>query len=634
MSALFGIWNFDERPVEEECLRRAAGRIASQGNDDQVIYAKNNFGLVCLPSHATREATKESQPHVTASNLVFCWDGRLDNREELLPKCTHSGGHNSSDLGVVAKTFEDWKDRTFAMLVGDWVISVWSPTEKTLYLGKDYLGIRHLYYHLTATRIVWSTHLEPLAVGASLSVDDEYIAGYLANYPSAHRTPYREIQAVRPGHFVAIHNGTALEHRYWSVSGRSRIQYKADSEYEEHFRALFRQAVKRRLRSNSPVLAELSGGIDSSSIVCMADDLLRDGEAATIRMDTLSTLDRRESDGDEHYFTQIERNRGRIGHHLSRDDYDDTFQLDDVKFIGAPGLTECTGKLKEDLLGVFHKGGYRVLLSGIGGDELLGGVSNPSPQLADLIMWPRPVQLARQLKAWSLVKKRPWIHILGEALSTLLPARLRALTGSGTSLAPWIDPAFAARHRLTMRQLGPLGTFGIWQPSRRESAQTVVAMARQMSCFPAYGVAGEERRYPYFDQSLVEFLLAIPATQILRPGERRSLMRRSLGGIVPREILWRKTKAFVTRRVLTAFERSWPELEDLCRSPVSADLGYLNPSCLRDHLRAAKNGDSTYMMCLLKSLYLESWLRSATKHVGLLRKAPSYTPTPIPQTGN
>ena len=320
MSALFGVWNLDGRPIEAECLRGAASLLASEGRDGQTIFAKDNLGIVYLPFHTTMESRRETQPHVSRSNLVIGWEGRLDNRDELAKDLRDQACDGAADVTLVAASFEKWGARSFARFLGDWVLSVWNPAEQTLYLGKDYLGIRHLYYSLTTTRVVWSTHLEPLVLGASLSVDDEYIAGYLANYPSAHRTPYREIQAVPPGRFVAIHNGTAVEHRYWSVSARSRVQYKADSEYEEHFHGLFRQAVKRRLRSDSPVLAELSGGIDSSSIVCMADDLLHEGEAEAIRLDTLSTLDPRESGGDEHYFTQIEKKRGRVGHHLNRED--------------------------------------------------------------------------------------------------------------------------------------------------------------------------------------------------------------------------------------------------------------------------------------------------------------------------
>src|SRR5438270_2314989 len=222
MSVFFGIWNFDGRPVEVEALRSVA-LTSAEGNDDETIYAVDNVGFICMPSYTQIGPGKEIQPYVTSSNLVFGWDGRLDNREGLLDCCPQLFRRDLSDLAVVAATFEIKKEGSFAKLIGDWVLSVWNPVEKKLYLGKDYLGIRHLYYALTTTRVVWSTHLEPLAIGASLSLDDEYVAGHLANYPSAHRTPYREINAVPPGHFVEIHDGIAAAHRYWSVSDRSRI---------------------------------------------------------------------------------------------------------------------------------------------------------------------------------------------------------------------------------------------------------------------------------------------------------------------------------------------------------------------------------------------------------------------------
>jgi asparagine synthase (glutamine-hydrolysing) len=139
-----------------------------------------------------------------------------------------------------------------------------------------------------------------------------------------------------------------------------------------------------------------------------------------------------------------------------------------------------------------------------------------------------------------------------------------------------------------------------------------------MACLPAFGVTGEERRYPYLDQSLVEFLLAIPPDQLLRPGQRRSLMRRALGGVVPKEILWRKTKAFVSRSVLVAFDKSWPELQELFSSPIAGARGYvISPELLKD-LQLAKSGNAEHMMYLLKVISLELWLRSVATH-GLIR---------------
>jgi len=139
----------------------------------------------------------------------------------------------------------------------------------------------------------------------------------LAHNPDAHLTPYLEIREVPPGQFVRVRDGSAVIDRFWRFSPTSRIRYKTDAEYEEHFRHVFRQSVQRRLRSDSPVLAELSGGLDSSSIVCMADDILAKEGAETSRLDTLSYYDKTEPSGDDWtYFQKVEAKRGRAGIHI------------------------------------------------------------------------------------------------------------------------------------------------------------------------------------------------------------------------------------------------------------------------------------------------------------------------------
>jgi asparagine synthase (glutamine-hydrolysing) len=638
MSAFFGIWNLDGRPVESDFLRRASHILIQRGPDSQTTYAKDSFGMVYCAFHVTEDSRQAVQPHVSQAGLIVAWNGRLDNRAELINGLAQVRPGRSADVVLAGMNFEKWGNHSFARLIGDWAFSVWNPSQKTLVLARDYIGIRHLYYYVGPTRVIWSTHLEPLILllDHSLSLNDEYLADYLAHVPSADLTPYRQIHAVPPGNFVAISDGKATKSRYWRFDPAHRIRYQTDTDYEEHFRYLFRQAVGRRLRSESPVLAELSGGIDSSSIVCMADDIIQKGEGGTARLDTLSAFDPSDPNGDEQlYITRIETKRGKAGHHLNREDYENVFDLQWDDLVAVPGVVESTGKLKNNLLAIVQSGGYRAVLSGIGGDEFLGGIPNPLPQLADLAVLLRPIQLAKELTAWSRLKKCPCIHLLGQTLAILLPARLRALASTRNNVAPWINPDFSRRYRLAVRQLGPLGRFGFWLPSRRDSAQSVVTMARQMSYLSSEGLACEERRYPFLDQSLVEFLLAIPARQLLRPGQRRSLMRRALSGIVPAEVLWRKTKGFVTKRVLTAFDDNWPELEALLSAPLSGKLKYIDAARFLANLRAAKNGEARHMMCLLKTLYLEAWLRNVVDR-GLLdvaSMARTVTHQPVFQSG-
>jgi len=406
-------------------------------------------------------------------------------------------------------------------------------------------------------------------------------------------------------------NGIKASERFWSFNPSRQIKYKTDSEYEANFRDVFQEAVRRRVRSDSPVLAELSGGIDSSSIVCMADEIAAKDAVATPRIDTLSILDSREASSDEgEYVRKVEQARGRQGHHIDAARFGEFFSLECDSLIPIPGSYAVQGGVTEAVFDISRSGGYTVTLSGLGGDEFLGGVPNPVPQLADLISPFRVVKLFEELTAWSLVKKSPWIHLLREALAMRFPGFLK----SKEINIPWVDSRFARRHQLAERMSGPRGTYGFPKSTQQTMARTFVVLRRQFSCAPVHSLRFGEKRYPFLDQDLIEFVLSIPATQLLRPGERRSLMRRALAGIVPHEVLWRKTKGVVSRTILTTFRDLWPELEAIFGTAISAQMGFVDRDALLRSLRAAKGGDAPQLMILLKAIYLEVWLRSLNKH--------------------
>src|SRR5260370_5063789 len=108
--------------------------------------------------------------------------------------------------------------------------------------------------------------------------------------------------------------------------------------------------------------------------------------------------------------------------------------------------------------------------------------------------------------------------------------------------------------------------------------KTLEGVQRQIECFSVPLELPYEKRYPYLDRDLLEFLYAVPREQLLRPGQRRSLMRRALVGIVPNELLQRKRKAFVSRGHLVALKENWPDFLEFNREMVSGMLGVLDPS--------------------------------------------------------
>jgi asparagine synthase (glutamine-hydrolysing) len=613
MSVQAGIWNFDGRPVDRALLAEISKALEHQGPDGEFLYEDGSIALLYRPFHTTAESRRETQPYVSRGGFILTWDGRLDNRDDLIGELKGDLEAEPTDVAIVAAGFERWETDCLRRIVGDWAVSVWKPDQRELILAIDYIAIRHLFYHSRNDQIRWSTELSPLVLssGIKFRIDDDYIAGYFAHEPDAHLTPYREISEVPPGHFVRIRGSVTSVERYWRFVRNSRLRYKTDKEYEEHFRQIFRQSVGRRLRSDSRILAELSGGLDSSSIVCMADDILANDAMQTCRLDTLSYYDHTEPQGDDWiYFRKIEQKRERVGIHIDASKVGtNPASLECEEFDSLPGYLGSVRHLEAERAAVVRQNGYRAVLSGVGGDELLGGIPDPAPQLADLILQLKFVTLARQLVGWALVKRRPWPHLLWKSLLELLPASLAQHFTNRAKADPWIEKAFAKRTKLSRRLLDVNEHFGLWLPTRRSYASGIVLMANKLAKRRSAALAPEETRYPFLDQNLVEFVLSIPAGQLLRPGERRSLMRRSLVGIVPQEILSRRTKQFGMRTPVVALERNWEQLRRAFDSPLSSDLGYVNPSSFLEHLEEARNGKDIHTVRMLRTISLEFWLR-------------------------
>ena len=622
MSVLAGIWHFDGRPVDHALLQGYSNSLAKYAPDGEDMFLDGAVGMLYRTYHRTSDSRLERQPHISAKGRVITWEGRLDNREDLAILLTERPSTMTTDIDVVAAAFDRWGTECFARFIGDWAFAAWNPGDRILTLAIDCMAIKHLYYCVKPDSIVWCSDLETLVLQSRdrFDLDQEYVAGYFAYKPAPGRTPYSQVGSVKAGSVVQIRNGRVASHSYWKFNPKSLIRYRADADYEEHFLHVFRQAVRRRLHSDAPVLADLSGGLDSSSIVCLADDIMSREGAETPRLDTYSHFDLGEPNGDDlPYIAVVEAKRDRIGHHLNIAEQSNPLLPDHRDFVVAPGSLGSTWELRRRLEPIWRTGGYKAAICGIGGDEVTGGVPDPRAELADLLLQLRLFEFVRKTTSWSLVKRNPWIRLAFRSAALLMPAGIRA-RAQEAAVAPWIDRRFANTWRISRRQLGPTERYGFWLPSRQETARTLIALARNQGNNFQCTSGLVERRYPFLDQDLIEFILSIPRDQLLRPGERRSLMRRALKGLVPNEILSRKTKGTVSRRPLLAVANDWNQLGDLLDDSVMAHHGFVDQPKLRDALLAAKAGDAPQLLQLLSTISLELWLRDMARR-GLLRCA-------------
>jgi asparagine synthase (glutamine-hydrolysing) len=405
-------------------------------------------------------------------------------------------------------------------------------------------------------------------------------------------------------------DGYIAESAHWQWFARDRICYTTDDEYEEHFRMVFRQAVQRRTIPGASILAQLSGGMDSSAIVCTSDMLRREKDPAPPLLDTLSYFDDSEPNWDEKpYFELVESWRGKRGIHL--DVSAQKLNLADPPASGylLPGADGSTIHNERRLAAVLGDGRYRVMLSGIGGDELLGGVPNPAPELGEYLVTGQIQRLIREALRWSMVKRVHIYRLLLEALQCSLVS-IWPMQSSSNQIIPWLA-ARSDRGADSRDDPWRLNPPRISSPVATDCAKSWWSILEtQPHLFPRAAVR-YEFRYPILDRDLVDFVMSVPPSQLFRPGRRRSLMRRSLRTIVPEPILERRRKAYVLRTPLLQIADSTDLLLQRLKASPLGDLAFVNKEMLIESVRLIREGDVALWRPLMRATYLDLWLETS-----------------------
>lgn len=619
MGVQFGICNCDGGPVDNDVLAQVESLLVPYAPEGISVLRRESCALL-YGSCRTGSTPEPQQPHRLPDRNWIMWDGRLDNRGDLR-RASIGLDAAPTDVEVVASVYQRFETRMFSHLIGDWAISIFSEARQELILARDFIGSRPLFYRTDKHQITWSTVLEPLVFlrPEVPQVSGSYLAGWMSSYPHSHLTPYEGVWSVPPSSTVRIRAGQTSVRKYWDFDPGLAIRHRHDRDYEEQFYMIFREAVRRRVDSSNPILAELSGGMDSSSIVCMADSLLAAGNCQTPRLDTITYFDAQEPNWDELPYAQIvEQRRGRSGSHI--DVGPESFDQKEPtrnRFRMTPTSPYARSSAADSFRQLLSHGGYRVVLSGLGGDELLGGVPTPVPELADLLVGLEVRQFLGQSFKWALAKRKPILKLWSSVLRQFLPRGSRFSRQSFR--LSWLTTEFVARHRHEL-------SFSSWRtrltggsPSFQANLEAFESLRSQLSCITLESDPTFEWRYPFLDRELVSFCFAIPREQMVRPYERRSLMRRALADSVPRQILDRKRKAYVSRALVKVIGAEYMRLRDSTPLRVE-ELGIVDRSELEHAVQSAEQGRDVATVSLLRTLALEDWLRELRNQQSLSRE--------------
>ena len=540
---------------------------------------------------------------------VLHWDGRLDNRSDLLLRL--SLPREASNKAIARAAYDRWGAEGLVHLIGDWSLVIRDHKNRTTVLASDFAGVRPLYYHVQAGRVQWSNRLQNLVEETGITdLDEQYIAGFLTFGGCANRTPYKGVNSVPPGHAVCVSSeGTSIR-RFWSMPTGDTIHYQNGRRYEEELRALFREAVAVRLQNESPVLAELSGGLDSSSVVCMAQHLICSGAVNAQRLETVSFT--WQNSLDEPFIREVESHCGIEGARISTHDVP---LLAEAQVSGA--MPEAFQALLKSVAATARQLGARTILTGQNGDLLMGNWYNDSLQVAASV---RRLQIRRSFKealAWSKLLRLSVYQILWRAMQAALPPSLTPAAIYNT-----VDGSYAPKSVETSLVSQFSDRTGISESSNFFSTDWLRAAPERRKHFHGLSMALQLRTlqppeplqhldytHPFSHRPLVEFLMTVPANILCRPGEPRRLMRSALSDLWPLKLRERRSKG--------SFNAPWQEAsKPLARTLLKAktlhsvEHGFVDRDSLRARLERLCLGLDCNESQLRQIILLELWLRN------------------------
>ena len=381
MSGLAAIVHFDGSRVDARIVQEMTGAVAHRGPDGGREWIKDSVGLGHRILRTTPEDAREHQPLCDESGQVcLTFDGRVDNREELA-RCLNAEGarlREDTDSELVLKAYLQWGEGAPLRILGDFAFAIWDGRLRALFCARDVFGIRPLNYYWGGNFVLIASELHQLLCDRRVKPvpNEGMVAEFLAGEPrSLEETLWEGILRLPPAHFMWVRAGGLEKRRYWDFDLSREVRYGSDEEYAEHFLELLREAVRCRLRSSGPVAAQLSGGLDSSSVCVMAKELLREqGRAESL--ETYSLVFPGMSCDESEYIQATAQQAGLRSHCFPPVEVGAGYFREQTRlyrdFPGWPNGGAMTFLPMRDVLG---KGGVRVLLTGAGGNQCVEGSS-------------------------------------------------------------------------------------------------------------------------------------------------------------------------------------------------------------------------------------------------------------------
>ena len=553
MSGICGILQFDGAPVDPDLLKKMAETSAFRGPHGIHYWIQGNIGLAHLALHTTPESLREQQPLCSArGGLVLVADARVDNRPELTGLLSAKGflqAKDPTDADLILAAYECWGEDCPDQITGDFAFAIWDQSAQKLFCARDPMGVKQFHYHLDQHAFRFGTDVAQVLADERLSRDlDGYaVADFLLdNSRDQARTVFAAVQKLLSGHRLALEGSRPRSWRYWNPDRNSELHYSQDEQYAQHFGELLTRSISDRLRSVKGAAGVMTGGIDSSSIAAIAQNLYQQGKTKT-RPIAYTHYNEEVPQGDEReYVSLLASELGIEFHPVSIRSLYFLDQLDNaLPFLNLPAVVQPTpaDRMAEANCDILLRGDFADVLFYHSRFEYRDFVR--SGRWWKALPWAAAGR--RQGNSWRFTLYKYFIApLLPEGVFAGLE-RLRGREPFG-HIHRWMLDEFLERSDARQRLVHQEYPRRYKSYARQLQYQDFICLLQQTSTANIFNTRSEwfglETRFPYLDRRLAEFMLAAPLFIGSGPGPAnyKRLLRQAMQGILPEKIRLRTDK--------------------------------------------------------------------------------------------
>ncbi len=671
MSGIIGIYYLDQQLVKSDDLHQMMQALKHRGPDGIDVYCEGPIGMGHGMLWTTPESLIEKLP-LTSDGLTITADARIDNRNELIPLLEFDrSSEKITDSDVILAAYKKWGEKCPEKLVGAFAFAIWNSRDRSMFCARDHMGIRPLYYHHQSGQLfAFASETKALLglSGVPHQLNETKVSDYLASlFVDKTSTFFKDIFQLPPASCATVTTASMHIKSYWSLDPNKQLQMGSDEEYAAALKDVFTEAVRCRLRSAFPVGTHLSGGLDSSSVTCVARQLLPEERPLHIFSNVFEST----TECDERPFIdavleqETSAHRTLVPHFIAGDVRGPLSNLDFILQHHSSVVSAPNHFLLFGLGEAAQQAGVRVVLDGSDGDTTLSHGFDYLSELAYKGDWDSFASETRELKRVmksspsqtlciyglchleALARSGKWISFLNQGhqlrqhftiswrrlilrhgIKALFPDSIKQVwhrirrkrdTSTADSLRV-VNPAFAERTGLRARYQTEREASTPCFKTQREGHHSNVTsgvLNHVVDIIQDYAAAFHmEARSPFMDKRLIEFCLSLPPDQKLRQGWTRYIMRQAMKTVLPDKIWQRHDKAVMGSSVFYGLlHHNKREMSCIMQHSLSLSSQYIDKNTmqkLHDELvsreERADSEDHTNLMMFYRGAMLASWL--------------------------